>query len=135
MKNKNLQLAKEWIIKSQNDLKTAEILLKENGPTDTLCFHCHQVAEKALKGFLVFHQREVPKIHDLVMLLNLCKTIDKKIDRFKRGLASLNKYYIESRYPPEIIVYSKKDCEKAFKDATNIFQYLINIIFKKEKLY
>ncbi|MBU3942674.1 HEPN domain-containing protein, partial [Patescibacteria group bacterium] len=65
MQDNNQKLSKEWIIKSQNDLKSAEILFKEEGPTDSICLHCHQTAEKALKGFLVFSEKEFPKVHDL----------------------------------------------------------------------
>lgn len=75
MKN-NIGSSKNWIIKAQNDLDSAEILYRENGPTDSLCFHCHQAAEKFLKGFLIFKKNKFPKIHDLIRLLNLCEEID-----------------------------------------------------------
>lgn len=51
MKNNNGSV-EEWIIRAQNDLKSAKILYKEKGPSDALCFHCHQsVATSITKKF------------------------------------------------------------------------------------
>lgn len=44
--------SKKWLIKSMNDYKTAEKLINLPAKeiiTDTLCFHCQQFVEKALK--------------------------------------------------------------------------------------
>lgn len=103
MPKNNLKLAKEWILKSRNDLKSAEILFKENGPTDSLCFHCHQAVEKILKGFLVFNRREFPKVHDLIHLLNLCKKIDKSFNELENEvpfLKSCQKSECHQHKPP-----------------------------------
>lgn len=54
MKNRLSKLVKEWIIKAQNDLTTTEIIYREKGPSDTLCFHCHQTVEKYLKEIKSF---------------------------------------------------------------------------------
>ena len=126
MSNNNFQLAKEWIKKSQNDFKSAEILHKESGPTDVLCFHCHQAVEKILKGFLVFNKIEFPKVHDLIYLLRLCEKANKNFGNLKEKISFLNRYYIESRYPPETEVYSKKECQQAIKFAEVIIQLVVN---------
>lgn len=128
MPKNNLKLAREWIIKSQNDLKSAEILARENGPTDSFCFHCHQAVEKILKGFLVFNKKEFPKIHDLIHLLNLCEKLDKSLGDLKKEVSFLNRFYIETRYPPEVTVYSKDDCKKALEATKEITQFIINKI-------
>ena len=108
-------LTREWIIKSQNDLKSAEILYREDGPTDSLCFHCHQAAEKIMKGFLVFNKEEFPRTHDLIHLLNLCKKIDRSFKSIEDEVSFLNRFYIEVRYPPEIAVYSREECQEAIE--------------------
>lgn len=46
--NNNIGKTKEWILGAQNNLKSAEILYKEKGPSDSLCFHCHRAVEKYL---------------------------------------------------------------------------------------
>ena len=39
-----LAVAHEWMAKADNDLRSAEYLLKmEDCPTDTICFHAQQV--------------------------------------------------------------------------------------------
>ncbi|RLF03890.1 MAG: DNA-binding protein [Thermoprotei archaeon] len=121
-------LTKEWIIKSQNDLKSAEILYKEDGPTDSLCFHCHQAMEKILKAFLVFNKKEFPKTHDLVHLLNLCKKIDGSFKTMEDEASFLNRFYIEVRYPPEIAVYSKEECREAIEYTQELTQFIVNKI-------
>jgi len=123
-----IRLAEEWIIKSQSDLESAKILYRENGPTDSLCFHCQQAAEKTLKGFLIFKKNKCPKVHDLIYLLKLCKKIDKDFQNLEEGILFLNKYYIETRYPSEIIAYPKKECQKAIKFAEEITQFITNKI-------
>ena len=67
----NPTLVDQWIEKAENDLRTATIVVREEGsPTDTVCFHCHQVAEKYLKAYLISRQSPCPRVHDLVFLLN-----------------------------------------------------------------
>jgi HEPN domain-containing protein len=49
-----------WLAKAENDLLNIENNLSARRlPWDTICFHAQQAAEKLLKGFLVFHGREV----------------------------------------------------------------------------
>lgn len=127
MPQNNLE-SREWIVKAQNDLKSAEILYKEKGPTDSLCFHCHQVIEKTLKAFLIFKKKKVPRVHDLIHLLNLCKKADNNLEKFSEKVSFLNRYYIETRYPSEIIAYSRKECEEALDIAQELFQIITNKI-------
>ena len=128
MQNNYLKLANEWIIKGQNDLETAEILYREKGPSDTLCFHCHQSVEKFLKGFLIFKNIHFEKIHHLWKLANLCAVQDKDFLKFEEKLKTLDAYYIESRYPSEVQVYSRKECKKVLDIARKITQFVINKI-------
>lgn len=54
MKQNNLTiLAKEWFEKGDHDFDEARLSFEHGGWTDIICFHCHQTAEKYLKGFLV----------------------------------------------------------------------------------
>lgn len=127
-KNNNPKLFKDWIIKAQNDFRAAEILYKEEGPSDTLCFHCHQSVEKFLKAFLVFSQKRFSKVHDLVFLANLCKRIDKDFEQLKNELAILNRYYIESRYPSDALTYSRQECKKVLDITEKLTQFIIKKI-------
>lgn len=128
MLQNNSKSAKEWIIKSQNNLKSAGILYRENGPSDSICFHCQQTVEKILKGFLVFNKKEFPKVHDLIHLLNLCKKIDKSLEGLEDEVSFLNRYYVETRYPSEVAIYSKDECKKALEATQKVNQFIINKI-------
>lgn len=123
MKN---ELYKEWIIKAQNDLESAKILYRENGPTDSLCFHCQQAVEKYLKSLLVFHKIHFEKIHDLWKLAKMCSRIYNEILEFEEELKTLNAYYIESRYPPEISVYTKLETKQAIKIVEKIAKFVMD---------
>lgn len=129
-KNRFKKLVKEWIIKAQNDLETAEIIFKEKGPTDTLCFHCHQSVEKFLKAYLVFKDIHFEKIHQLWILAKLCSAKDKEFLKFEEELKTLDAYYIESRYPPEIKVYSKSESKKVLDIARELTQFIVNKLYE-----
>lgn len=49
-------LVRRWIEKADNDLRNAEhtLLLTDDCPFDTACFHAQQCVEKCLKAVLVW---------------------------------------------------------------------------------
>ncbi len=128
MKNHHHKLVQEWITKAQNDLMTAEILYREKGPSDTLCFHCHQSVEKYLKAYLVFRDIHFEKIHYLWKLAKLCAKENKEFLNFEEELKTLDAYYIESRYPPETRTYSRQECKKVLDLAEKLTQFIVNKI-------
>jgi HEPN domain-containing protein len=73
-----LEVVREWLVKAQNDLASAKLLLTSEVPIrDTGCFHCQQTVEKAFKAFLTFHTVEFEKSHSLVYLLDLCARVEE----------------------------------------------------------
>jgi HEPN domain-containing protein len=128
--SKNFQ---DWLLKAENDLKAARAIWEyyEQPPTDTICYHCHQAAEKALKGFLVYKETLFPKIHDLIALLTICLSEDKTLEILRDELRILNKYYIEAKYPPDMpIDYPKGEA----KEAINKAKFVLKTIKNKIKL-
>lgn len=120
------QKANEWLKKGDSDLRTAEILIKEeHPPTDTACFHCQQAVEKYLKGYLTFQKIEFLKSHDLDYLLKLCKDFNNKFADYEETVLVLNKYGIEPRYPADIpIYYSIEETKQAIKLAKEMVRFL-----------
>ena len=47
---------------------------------DISCFHFQQAVEKYLKTFLIFHNKDFPKTHNIDLLLKSCGAIN---DRFE----------------------------------------------------
>jgi len=62
MDNAKAELVKSWLTKAQHDLGSAQLLANNVNPFfDTAIYHCQQIAEKALKAFLVYHDVEFEK--------------------------------------------------------------------------
>jgi HEPN domain-containing protein len=91
---------RRWVEKAEHDLLNAEYVLgiSENCPTDTVCFHCQQCAEKYLKALLIFRGTAFPRTHDLVVLLNLAAGTDN-LGLPMEQVQPLNRYSVEGRYP------------------------------------
>jgi HEPN domain-containing protein len=94
------EVAAEWIAKAENDLLNAAhtLTLGSRCPTDTVCFHAQQCAEKYFKALLTLRGTDFPKTHDLEALAT----------RFRNGarpsvkpddLARLTRYATVTRYP------------------------------------
>src|SRR5436309_1859575 len=68
-----LAVVQQWVQKAENDLKTATytLQLKEECPTDTVCFHAQQCIEKYLKAVLVYNGVDFPRTHNLSVLIVL----------------------------------------------------------------
>ncbi len=126
-KRPRLSLTDEWILKAQSDLESAEILFREAGPPDSICFHCHQSVEKFLKAYLTAEKMRFEKVHNLWSLSKLLKK-DKKLLSFEEKLKLLDAYYIESRYPPDIKSYSREECAEVLKIAREITQFVFSRI-------
>lgn len=63
-------VALEWSAKAESDLRAAVYLLEPRPapPTDAVCFHAQQCAEKYLKALLVLRGIDFPKTHDIEKL-------------------------------------------------------------------
>jgi HEPN domain-containing protein len=95
------EITKEWVFKAEGDHRSAEALLYqiEIPEIDTACFHCQQCAEKYVKAFLVEHEVDFPRSHDLIRLLGLCLTIDENFEKIRDNLRRLENYGVIIRYP------------------------------------
>ncbi len=70
---------KAWLEKAAGDIKAAEILSSESPLHGAAVFHCQQAAEKAMKGFLAWHDVPFRKTHDLEEIGETCVAIDSKL--------------------------------------------------------
>ena len=108
------ELVKQWLDKAEEDLGVAKLLVsKKGGFFGSVAFHAQQAAEKFLKAFLVHHQIEFVKTHDLESLLELVARVDSQLAKGLQDVVSLNPYGVEIRYPGDIPGVSKTDAKKA----------------------
>jgi HEPN domain-containing protein len=127
----NKKLAAEWFEKAEEDRKSIEAILKENGAPSTACFLSQQMAEKYLKGFLIYKGEKIPKIHDLIKIFHLIKKIDVAINKLKEDVSLLNRYYITTRYPADVPEGFSIDLAiQAFKSAKRIKNWVLNRFWK-----
>ena len=112
------EFTREWIRKAESDFKTAAHLLKSSPDlAEGVAFHSQQAAEKYLKAFLVWHQIEFPKTHDIEALLKLAGKVDDKIPEILGDTVILTPYGVDYRYPGEYPEVTIADAKRALRLA------------------
>jgi len=91
----------------RSDLRVAKELLKlPHPPTDIICFHAQQAAEKLLKGYLTYKNVKTSRTHDISFLLELCIELDEDFSSLDiEALEGLTFYAVEVRYPDSFIYH------------------------------
>ncbi len=96
----DLRLVAEWLRKARRDLYMATLAAQDPAKApDAWGFHCQQAAEKALKAFLQFHERDIDRTHDVVFLLAECTSIDAAFASWDAFAGPLTSYAVQYRYP------------------------------------
>jgi HEPN domain-containing protein len=123
--NAEMDLARQWLVKAENDLINADNNLKsEVIPYDTVCFHCQQAAEKLLKAYLVAKAIQPPFTHDLLLLLETILPYCADAEALRDDLALLIPYAIGVRYPDELLLPSREDAYEARQAAQAVLEWL-----------
>jgi len=125
-------IVREWFLSAQDDELLVEQTLKENKnyPPNPLCFLAQQIAEKSLKGFLVFIKQEVPKLHQIEKLLAMCAKTDPDFLEFDETGKWLSELYITTRYPADgaFKAFSRAEAKEAFEKAQKIKNFVMDKI-------
>jgi HEPN domain-containing protein len=121
------EIVHEWLAKANDDFEFARVNLEEGKPFFAqICFHLQQAAEKYLKAYIVAHDLEFRKIHDLPLLLKICFSQDLSFEVLRDDCEYLTTYYVETRYPVHWPThFSKEDTQKAFKSTARIRSLVI----------
>jgi HEPN domain-containing protein len=100
----DISLVKEWFRYAHNDLIVAKHSFEDLHPrqTDIAAFHSQQCAEKALKGFLIYHDIVYPKNHHLKEICAMCGQIDPSFSAIETLCAHLTPFAVVARYPDEL---------------------------------
>jgi HEPN domain-containing protein len=119
-----------WLFRAKEDISVIDSLFNTDPVlyASTICFHAQQAVEKFLKAFLVYHNVDFPRTHDVDFLLLECKKIDSK--DFEIDLGSLSDFGVNIRYPDDFYVPDKEETIQ----YCNIAHAIGNIIGKKIKL-
>lgn len=119
-----------WLFRAKEDIAVINSLFRTDPDfyASTICFHAQQAVEKFLKAFLVYHNVDFPRTHDVDFLLMECKKIDS--NDFEIDLGSLSDFGVNIRYPDDFYVPDKEETIQ----YRNIAHTIGNIIEKKIKL-
>jgi len=96
-----------WVAKAEEDLLSAE-KLATGDPSQfigVICFHCQQCAEKYLKAFLIYHDFNFQKVHDLEVLLKNCQQFDNDFETLDyKNLTdfAVDYRYFQDEYTPDV---------------------------------
>jgi HEPN domain-containing protein len=116
-----LQVVRGWMLKAESDLENATLVLRAgpDGPMDTVSFHAQQCAEKCLKALLCFRGQEVPRNHDIELLL--ARTgIGGRVDVTLEESRLLTDYATVTRYPGDYEPVSYEEAAYAVDLAVRI---------------
>jgi len=114
-------IAREWVIKAENDFRTASYTLRmaRGCPTDAVCFHAQQCVEKYLKAFLVCTGVDFPKTHDIERLVGLLpKSIWLRLSVEEQR--RLTAYATVTRYPGDYEPISFAEAQHSVKLARRV---------------
>jgi len=118
---------KAWLRKAENDLKSADHLLDASPPfLETALFCCQQAAEKALKGFLAWHDVPFSKTHIIKELGRLCVALDATLNVSVGPASSLTDYAWKFRYPGGGVLPSLKETKDAVEIARELFKVVLS---------
>lgn len=92
----------DWLDRAGEDLQCAWLLLKDDNCYNGAAFHCQQAIEKALKAYILSKTDILVDGHNLSWLCKRAIKYDKNFSAWLDESASLNKCYIETRYPADI---------------------------------
>jgi len=119
---------RRWLRQAEQDLDDARYNLK--GTDHLVCFLSQQSAEKALKAFLYARGEEMVWGHSVSELCKRAVSLDKDLERIRRDAATLDKYYIPTRYPnglPGGILaeaFEKRDANRAIEITEEVIKII-----------
>lgn len=123
------QLARLWLLKAQRDLAAAQkIAGGEDAYLDVAIYLCQQAAEKAFKGFLVFHGQRFEKTHDLSLLVDLAARVNPGFTQWLDTADGLTPYATAFRYPGEVLAPSANEFQKALQGAEELYAFVLSTL-------
>lgn len=115
-----------WLVKAQEDLAVADLSQTAPKPlTSGTVFHAQQAPEKALKGFLTWHDRPFRKTHNLLETGKACWEIDPSLEEVARRAGPLTEYAWRFRYPGETVAPSLEEAREALALAREVFDAIV----------
>jgi HEPN domain-containing protein len=112
---------KNWLEIAKRDLEAGRKLASTANLSSQASFFSQQAAEKALKGFLFWHQERFKKDHDLRYLGDLALRKDSTLSAVISEATMLNPYAVTFRYPGDEVGPTQEEAEEALNIAERLF--------------
>jgi len=119
-------LVRSWLKKAQRDLIAAQKLAVDL--PDIAIYHCQQAAEKALKGFLIWHDSDPGDTHNINTLVREASAFQPEFTTSLTEAGYLSQYNQTYRYPREATEDfnpSPGELKKAFRLAKQVYDTVI----------
>jgi HEPN domain-containing protein len=111
----------QWLSKAEADLAAAEILVVgEMHDYFTCAFHCQQASEKFFKAYLVRHQIEFRKTHDLGQLLKSASQVEPALQEELASCEWLTPFGVEFRYLGKYPEVDQATAQNALAEAKRV---------------
>ncbi|MEG1993435.1 MAG: HEPN domain-containing protein [Oscillospiraceae bacterium] len=115
----------DWLDRAGEDMICANILSNDERLFNSAAFHCQQAIEKALKGYILLKSGELVDGHNLTWLCKRAMRYDKEFTKWLDESTSLNRCYIETRYPSDVIhEISFKKIKKYYNMAHDMYLFI-----------
>jgi HEPN domain-containing protein len=119
----NGDLGQKWLKLAEAEFAAAEGLIEIGQALQGACFHCQQAAEKALKAWLIAHDVDPPKTHELKDLIALSTSIECRFNEFLTDADALTEYAVERRYDADFWP-TLDQARTALEQAQRIYEFV-----------
>ena len=122
--------AKIWINLAMRDYAIASHLYDTFAPlpVETICFHCQQAIEKALKAVLAYYESDIPKTHNIRVLAELSKVHTDEILIHDRAVDTITAFAVITRYVEDRRDFTEDTAQFALKQAKQTLDNVAHIL-------
>lgn len=116
---------RSWLELSALNLEAASRLADDPDLTRVAVYHCQQAAEKAVKGFLTWHEVRFGRTHDLDVLGSQAQPLASALGPALDRAAALTPYAWLYRYPPDFPAPLPGEAGEAIGAARELFDAIL----------
>ncbi len=121
--------ARAWLGRARADLRAAEVDLAAEPPLpEDAAFHCQQAAEKALKGFLAWHDQPFRRTHSIEELGEQCLALEERLRGHVDRAVPLTEFAWRFRYPGEPDALAVEEAEEAVSIARALYDAVVALL-------
>ena len=116
---------RDWLERAREDISCAGLLFHQDKCHNSAAFHCQQCIEKALKAYILLKSDMLVDGHNLTWLCRQAMRLDARFAQWLDESASLNKCYIETRYPADLpLALERDEVSSYFNMAQDMYRFI-----------